>query len=258
VPRAGLSFDENDVSANLNSETGQAVFASTHWSVVIEAGQHDSPRAAEAIAQLCQLYWYPLYAYVRRKGYPAHDAQDLTQEFFARLLARNFIVGADRRKGKFRSYLLGALEHFLAKEWRRARAEKRGGGRTVFSLDAVDAENRYLLEPSDELTAERIFDQRWAETLLNQAFVRLREEYRAEGKALLFEKVEPLLSGNGTVGAYAEIRASLSMAESAFKMAVHRMRRRYGELVRTEIAQTVSTSEAVQEELRYLFAVLRE
>jgi RNA polymerase sigma-70 factor (ECF subfamily) len=210
------------------------------------------------MAQLCQSYWYPLYAYVRRKGYPAHDAQDLTQEFFARLLARNYVSGADRRKGKFRSYLLGTLEHFLAKEWRRVHAEKRGGGRAVFSLDAVDAENRYLLEPADELTAERIFDQRWAETLLKQALLRLREEFRAEGKALLFEKVEPLLSGEGPEESYAEIRGSLSMAESAFKMAVHRMRRRYGELVRTEIAQTVSTSEAIEEELRYLFAVLRQ
>jgi RNA polymerase sigma-70 factor (ECF subfamily) len=251
-------FDKNDVTANSNLEAGRELFATTHWSVVVEAGQDDSPRASEAMAELCQTYWYPLYVYVRRKGYPAHDAQDLTQEFFARLLARNYMSGADRRKGKFRSYLLGTLEHFLAKEWRRARAEKRGGGRTVFSLDAVDAENRYLLEPADELTAERIFDQRWAETLLNQALARLREEYRAEGKALLFEKVEPLLSGEGPEGSYAEIRASLSMAESAFKMAVHRMRRRYGELVRAEISQTVSTSEAVEEELRYLFAVLRQ
>jgi RNA polymerase sigma-70 factor (ECF subfamily) len=210
------------------------------------------------MAHLCQTYWYPLYAYVRRKGYPAHDAQDLTQEFFARLLARNYVSTADRRKGKFRSYLLGTLEHFLAKEWRRAQAQKRGAGQTIFSLDEMDAENRYLLEPADELTAERIFDQRWAETLLSQALVRLREEYRAEGKALLFEKVEPLLSGESTEGSYTEIRTSLNMAESAFKMAVHRMRRRYGELVRTEIAQTVSASEAVEEELRYLFAVLRQ
>jgi RNA polymerase sigma-70 factor (ECF subfamily) len=128
----------------------------------------------------------------------------------------------------------------------------------VFSLDAVDAENRYLLEPADDLTAERMFDQRWAETLLSQAMIRLREDYRAEGKALLFEKVEPLLSGDGTEVSYAEIGASLSMAKSAFKMAVLRMRRRYGELIRTEIAQTVSTSEAVEEELQYLFAVLRQ
>jgi RNA polymerase sigma-70 factor (ECF subfamily) len=245
---------------NSGSDTrfGRAAFGTTHWSVVLEAGQKDSSGASAAMAQLCDTYWYPLYAYVRRKGYPAPDAQDLTQEFFARLLARNHVGVADRRKGKFRSFLLGTFEHFLAKEWRRAHAEKRGAGQPLFSLDAMDAENRYLIEPADELTPERIFDWRWAETLLSQATVRLRAECQAEGKALLFEKTEPLLSGDGAVGSYAEIAAALGMNEGAFKMAVHRLRRRYGELVRAEIAQTVSTLEAVEEELRYLFAVLRQ
>ena len=224
----------------------------------MEAGQEDSPKASAAMAQLCETYWYPLYAYARRKGYAAPDAQDLTQEFFAWVLARSYVGSADRQKGKFRSYLLGTFEHFLAREWRRARAQKRGGGRIAFSFDEVSAENRYLLEPADDLTPETIFDRRWADALLSQAMARLREECQAEGKALLFEKAEPLLSGGGTAGSYAEIRSSLSMAESAFKMAVHRLRRRYGELVRAEIAQTVSTPEAVEEELRYLFAVLRQ
>lgn len=236
----------------------QAAFVTTHWSVVVEAGQQNSPRASEAIAQLCNTYWYPLYAYVRRKGYGVPDAQDLTQEFFARLLAGNYVGAADRRKGKFRSFLLGTFEHFLAKEWRRAHAEKRGGGRSLCSLDALDAEHRYQLEPADELTAERMFDRRWAEVLLSQARARLREECQAEGKGLLFERVEPLLSGDGAAGSYVEIGGSLGMSESAFKMAVHRLRRRYGELVRAEIAQTVSTLEAAKEELRYLFAVLRQ
>jgi RNA polymerase sigma-70 factor (ECF subfamily) len=248
----------NDVSADPKPEAGRAVFATTHWSVVVEAGQNDSPKASEAMAQLCGIYWYPLYAYVRRKGYAAPDAQDLTQEFFARLLARNYVSSADRRKGKFRSFLLGTFEHFLAREWRRAHAEKRGGGHAPFSFDEVDAENRYLLEPADELTAERIFDRRWADALLSRAMARLREECQAEGKALFFEKVEPLLYGGGAAGSHAEIGASLNMGESAFKMAVHRLRRRYGELVRAEIAQTVYTPEAVEEELRYLFAVLRQ
>jgi RNA polymerase sigma-70 factor (ECF subfamily) len=234
------------------------VFATTHWSVVVEAGQSDSPKAFEAMTQLCNTYWYPLYAYVRRKGYPAADAEDLTQEFFARLLSGNYVAGADRRKGKFRSYLLGTLEHFLAKEWRRARAQKRRGGRTVLSLDTASAENRYLLEPADELTAERIFDCRWADTVLSQAMMRLREEYQAENKTLLFEKAEPVLCGNGVGESYAEIAAVLGMNEGAFKMVIHRLRRRYGELIRTEIAQTVATPEAVEEELRYLCAVLRQ
>src|SRR5262249_34330917 len=145
-----------------------------------------------------------------------------------------------------------------AKEWRRTRAQKRGGGQTRSSLDAMDAENRYLLEPADELTPERIFDCRWADALLSQALARLKAECQAEGKALLFEKAEPLLSGDEAAGSYTEIRASLEMGESAFKMAVHRLRRRYGELIRAEIAQTVSTPEAVDEELRHLFAVLRQ
>jgi RNA polymerase sigma-70 factor (ECF subfamily) len=249
---------QNAVSTDANSDVARADFATTHWSVVVEAGQHDSPRASEAMVQLCQGYWYPLYAYVRRKGYPAPDAQDLTQEFFARLIAGNYIGRADQRKGKFRSFLLGTFEHFLAKEWRRSHAEKRGGGRATFSLDAVDAENRYVLEPTDELTAEGIFDRHWANTLLSEAMTRLREECQVEGKALLFEKTEPLLPGGGAVASYAEIAASLTMSKSAFKMAVHRLRRRYGELVREQIAQTVSTSEDVEEELRYLFAVLRQ
>jgi RNA polymerase sigma-70 factor (ECF subfamily) len=210
------------------------------------------------MAQLCQTYWYPLYAYVRRKGYPPPDAQDLTQAFFARLIAGNYIGTADQRKGKFRSFLLGTFEHFLAKEWRRAHAEKRGGGRATFSLDAADAENRYLLESADELPAERIFDRHWADTLLSESMARLREECQAEGKALLFEKTEPLLPGGGAVASYAEIAACLTMSESAFKMAVHRLRRRYGELVREQIARTVSTPEAVEEELRYLVAVLSQ
>ena len=234
------------------------MFATTHWSVVVEAGQSDSPKAFEAMTQLCNTYWYPLYAYVRRKGYQAPDAKDLTQEFFARLLDGNYVAGADRRKGKFRSYLLGTLEHFLAKEWRRARAQKRGGGRTVLSLDAASAENRYLLEPADELTAEKIFDCRWADTVLSQAMMRLREECQAEGKTLFFEKVEPVLFGNGVAESYAEVAKALGMNEGAFKMAVHRLRRRFGELVRAEIAQTVSTPEAVEEELRYLCGMLRQ
>src|SRR6266704_7089138 len=150
-----------------------AVFATTHWSVVVQAGEAASPQTSEALAQLCRTYWYPLYAYVRRKGYDSHPAQDLTQEFFARLLARNYLSVADRNRGKFRSFLLGCLEHFLAREWTRAHAQKRGGGRPLFSLDETDAENRYLREPAHELSAEKIFDRRWATTLLDQAMARL-------------------------------------------------------------------------------------
>jgi len=236
----------------------QRFFVTTHWSVVLAAGRDSSPAATDALEQLCRAYWYPLYAYVRRKGYDADDAQDLTQEFFARLLARNYLSVADRHKGKFRSFLLGSLEHFLAREWTKAHAQKRGGGKTVLSLDETDAENRYLLEPAHELTAEKVFDRRWATTLLDQAMSRLREECVANHKGDLFGKVESLLSGEKGEACYADVAAALKMSEGAIKVAVHRLRQRYSELVRAEIAQTVATPEEAAEELRYLFTVLRD
>ena len=162
--------------------------------MILAAGDASSPRAQAALEALCRAYWYPLYAYVRRKGYAADDSQDLTQEFFTRLLARNYLNVADRNKGKFRSYLLGSLEHFLARQWTKGHAQKRGGGQPLFSLDEMDAENRYLLEPAYELTAEKIFDPRWATTLLDQAVARLRDECVATNKGDPFEKVQSLLS----------------------------------------------------------------
>ena len=234
------------------------MFATTHWSVILAAGDASSPRAQAALEALCRAYWYPLYAYVRRKGHDADDAQDLTQEFFARLLARNYLSVADRNKGKFRSFLLGSLEHFLAREWTKAHAQKRGGGQAVLSLDETDAENRYLLEPAHELTAEKIFDRRWATTLLDQAMSRLREECVANHKGDLFGKVESFLSGEKGEASYADVAAALKMSEGAIKVAVHRLRQRYGELVRAEIAQTVASPKEVDEELQYLFSVLRD
>src|SRR5215475_3445335 len=173
--------------------TVRPVFPTTHWSIVLEGGQHDSPRSAEALAQLCRTYWYPLYAYVRRKGYSAHDAQDLTQEFFARLIARNYLTAADRNRGKFRSFLLGSLEHFLAREWTRAHAEKRGGTKTTFSFDETSAENRYFSEPACELTPEKLFDRRWATTVLERVMDSLRREYLDRNQGELFAKLESRL-----------------------------------------------------------------
>jgi len=235
-----------------------AQFATTHWSVVLAAGQSASPEANQALEMLCRAYWYPLYAYARRKGYDAFAAQDLTQEFFARLLAKNYLSVADRNRGKFRSFLLGSLEHFLAREWTKAHAQKRGGGQPRLSLDEMDAEKRYLLEPAHELTPEKIFDRRWATALLDQAMARLREECLASQKGNLFEKTQNYLSGEKGEASYADLAASLDMSEGAIKVAVHRLRQRYGELVRAEIAQTVASPKEVDEELHYLFAVLRE
>jgi DNA-directed RNA polymerase specialized sigma24 family protein len=246
------------VTANPNSEAGRAVFATTHWSVVLGAGQEDSPTVSEALTHLCRTYWYPLYAYVRRKGYPRPDAEDLTQEFFAQLLAKHFLSTADRRKGKFRSFLLGAFEHFLAREWRRTHAEKRGGGQAAFSLDEIDAERRYLMEPTVELPAERLFDRRWATTLLEAAMAELRKEYQSRDQAELFARLQGALSGDGEVDSYADIGDALQMNEGAVKVAVYRLRKRYGELIRAQIAQTVATPAQVDEELEYLFTILRE
>ncbi len=222
------------------------------------AGNIELPQASEALEKLCRSYWYPLYAYVRRKGYAADDAQDLTQEFFARLLARNYLSVADRNKGKFRSFLLGSLEHFLAREWTKAHAQKRGGGRAHFSFDELGAENRYLLEPAHDWTGKKIFDWRWAMTVLDQAMARLREECRLEQKGELLRKVEGVLSGEKGEASYVQLGAELKMSEGAIKMAVLRLRQRYGALIREEIAQTVTTPEEADEELQFLFSVLRD
>ncbi len=233
-----------------------AAFATTHWSVVLDAGETGSPRANEAIARLCKVYWYPLYAYVRRQGYKPEQAQDLTQEFFARLLARNYFRALDRQKGKFRSFLLAAMEHFLAKEWRDANRLKRGGGQTLISLDQEDPETRYKIEPVETLTAERIYERRWALTLIEQAMQRLRDEFVTVGKLPLFNALQGSLSGERGETTHAEIGAQLDMTEGAVKVAVHRLRKRYGEILREEIANTVSRPEEVDEELRYLLAVV--
>jgi RNA polymerase sigma-70 factor (ECF subfamily) len=224
--------------------------------VVLNAADAESPRAAEAMSRLCRVYWYPLYAYVRRKGHKPEEAQDLTQEFFARLLAKNYLRSLDRQKGKFRSFLLAAMEHFLAKEWRDAHRLKRGGGRVIVSLDESDAEDRYQVDAVESMTAERIYERRWTLALLEQALKRLREEFAGAGRLALFEALEVYLTGDRAPCTYAELGLKLDMTEGALKVAVHRMRARYGELVRAEIANTVSREEDIEDELRHLFASL--
>jgi len=202
------------------------------------------------------VYWYPLYAYVRRKGYPVPEAQDLTQEFFARLLARNYFRALDRRNGKFRSFLLACLEHFLAKQWVRAHAQKRGGGLAVLSLDEEGAEERYSAERADLLTPERLYERRWALALLERALARLGEESNGAGKQALFEHLRPYLSGADSAISYGELASQLGTSEGALKVASHRLRRRYGELVREEVAHTVASPGEIDEELQNLFAAL--
>ena len=231
-------------------------FSATHWSVVLAAGDYGSVQSVQALEVLCRIYWWPLYAYVRRRGYREHDAQDLAQEFFARLLARESLRTVDRTKGKFRSFLLAAMEHFLAKEWRRANAQKRGGGANLLSLDDPLAESGPLQVAAANLTPEEFFDQQWAITLLEQAVGKLRQEFGAAGKGEAFEELKIYLTGERREASYADLAARLNTTTAALKMAVSRMRQRYRELLRAEIANTVSSPEEVEEELRALFAAL--
>jgi RNA polymerase sigma-70 factor (ECF subfamily) len=232
-------------------------FASTRWSLVAAAGQRDSPEGEAALAALCRLYWYPLYAYARRRLPQAQDAQDLTQEFFARLLDKDYLRQADRERGRFRAFLLTAFKHFLANEHERAHAIKRGGGRTFLPLDFSQGEQRYHQEPSHEATAESLYERGWALTLLEQGLTRLREELAGTGKERLFECLKGTLTVEATPQTYVELAGELGMTAEALKVAVHRLRRRYGELIRAEIAQTVTTPEEIEEELRDLFAAVR-
>jgi RNA polymerase sigma factor (sigma-70 family) len=232
------------------------VFVTTHWSVVLKAGQSDTTRARAALENLCESYWYPLYAYVRRRGYSPEDAQDLTQEFFARLLERNWVGRADRQKGRFRSFLLSAMNHFLADEWDKARAQKRGGGVMPVPLQFDAAETRYGHEPADSTTPEQNFERRWALTLLDKVLRRLRAEYEQEGRAELFTALHPCLVGERAGQRYADLAIRLGVTEGVVKSAVHRLRLRYRQLLREEIAQTVAEPGEVDEELKHLFAVL--
>lgn len=236
--------------------SAHAAFAATRWSVVLSAREQQSPQSSEALETLCRNYWYPLYAYVRRQGRNPHDAEDLTQAFFARLLERNYLAEVDQAKGKFRSFLIAALKHFLANEWDRANAQKRGGGKTVLSIDREVAENTYKFEPADTLTADKVFERRWAMTLLDRTLQRLAAEYETDGKGQLFEELKSTITGDSGGTAYTIIAKRLGSSEGAIKVAAHRLRQSYREVLRAEIAETVSNREELEEELKHLFAVL--
>jgi RNA polymerase sigma-70 factor (ECF subfamily) len=231
-------------------------FATTHWSVVLAAGQTASPQAEAALEKLCGAYWYPLYAYVRRQGHSPHDAQDLTQGFFAVLLEKNYVELADRAKGKFRSFLLTALNHFLGDHRDRANALKRGGGKVIISLEEQTAEGRWSLEPATDLSPEKEYEKLWAVTVLQQALIHLRDEADKAGRDELFEELKSFLEGEARPGDYAAVGAKLGMTANSVAVAVHRLRQRYRELVRAEIANTVASAEEIEDELRHLFAVL--
>jgi RNA polymerase sigma factor (sigma-70 family) len=235
---------------------GSPVFVTTHWSVVLSAQEKESPQSAAALEVLCGAYWYPLYAYIRRQGRNATDAQDLTQEFFARLLQKGYLQAAAREKGRFRTFLIVALKRFLANEWDRDRAQKRGGGHTRLSLDTAVAETRYQLEPVSEPSPDRIYDRRWALTLLDQTLGRLRQEFADAGKAGEFDRLKSVLAADRAEISYRAIAAELGVSEGAARVAVHRMRKRFRELFREEISQTVASGDEVEAEVRYLMGVL--
>jgi RNA polymerase sigma factor (sigma-70 family) len=233
-----------------------AQFTTTHWSVVLAAREGDSKQAEEALAKLCAGYWYPLYAFIRRRGFSPHDAEDLTQEFFYRLLDRNYLSAVDYRKGRFRTFLLTALEHFLANEWRRVRARKRGGHVTIVSVEQQAAEHRYALEPASWLSPEKIYEQNCALALLDKALQRLRDEFEADGKGEKFQRLKAFLTADGGRSSYAELAVRWKTTEAALKMAVSRLRARYGELLREEVANTVAVPGDVEGELHALLASL--
>jgi len=231
-------------------------FASTQWSLVLQARQRDSPEADQALAALCRAYWYPIYAYLRHKVKSVERAEDLTQEFFVRFLQKDFLAPIDRDKGNFRAYLLACCNHFLANQADRDHAQKRGGGRLIHSLDFPSAQQRYLHEPADTLTPERLYQRRWALTLLDAVLARLRQEFVDAGKEQLYAWLKAGLVGEPEALPYAKIGAALGLSEAAVKKAAQRLRQRYGEILREHIADTVDGPEAVEGEIRALFSAI--
>ena len=249
-------MSEERSASKENLLPAQSYFATTHWSIVSAASDLSAASSEAALAQLCRTYWYPLYAFIRRKGHSPLDAQDLTQAFFARLLEKNYVAQADRERGRFRTYLLAALTHFLADEWDKTRRLKRGGGREVLSFDAASAEERYRLEPIDPLDAAKLYERRWVTTLFDQVLARLEQEFRDSGKGGLFDGLKSSLLADDSALSHAELGAQLGLSVEVVKQTVHRMRRRYREVFREEIAQTVAGPGEIEDELKHLFAVL--
>jgi RNA polymerase sigma-70 factor (ECF subfamily) len=246
---------ESDLNSENKALAMSEGFDTTHWSAVRAAGGNTSTGSRRALEELCRRYWYPLYCYVRRQGNSPEDAQDLTQEFFSRFLEKEHVKLADRERGRFRTFLLTSLKHFLVNEWAKRRAAKRGGGQ-VFSLDEQLAEQRYGFEPVDDLTPEKLYDKNWASALLERTVQRLREEYAGFGKLSLFEQLQGLLRGEKADVPYADLAQRLDMSVGALKVAVHRLRHRYQEMLHAEVAETVGSPDEIEEELRYLAELL--
>lgn len=231
-------------------------FATTHWSVVLAAGAGDDTAAREALAALCRSYWYPLYAYARRRGHLPHDAEDLIQGFFGQFLEHNWVARADQQRGRFRTLLLTALDRFLANEWDKIRAIKRGGHLRRVALEMDDAESRFSREPADPCTPEQQFERQWALTVLDRALAGLREEYAGRGQAATFDALKPTLLGSREAQPYASLAEALGVVQGSVKVMVSRLRERYRQRLLEEIAHTVASPDEVDSELRHLFRVL--
>ncbi len=242
--------------ANLSPQPRGEWFASTHWSVVLTAREGDEPAASEALEKLCRTYWPPLYAFIRREGYPEAEAKDLTQEFFLRLVERDILQRLRHQRGKFRSFLLAFVKNFLLEQRGRAAAQKRGGGMPILSLDQLTEEGSYLKEPIDRLSPDQVFERRWAQTVMQTAINRLRDEYKAQGNAELFELLKDFQPREPGAPSYCEIGDRFGLSEAAVKSAVQRMRARHRELLRQEIAHTVTSPDEIEDEIRHLREVL--
>lgn len=239
-----------------STQAGPVAFATTRWSVVV-ASQDESPGAEEALETLCRTYWKPLYAFVRRQGFNRDDARDLTQGFFALLLARRDLEAVRKEKGRFRSYLLTAFKHFLTSEWRRATAIKRGRGQKPIPLDDLEAEERIAMDTADRMTPELIYERKWASTVLERVLSRLKDEYRAAGNEAMFDALKQLLPDEPGAPSQSEIATQRGMTPNAVRQAFHRFRQRYQFLLRDEIAHTVASPGEVEDELRHLISVVR-
>ena len=254
-----MSLQSTDVGTHDGSASGplsHASFDATHWSVVTDAGDRLSPKSGAALETLCRAYWHPIYAYIRRKGLSPADAEDVTQEFFCQLIGRNSLESVDRSRGSFRSFLLASVNHLLANGWDKARALKRGGGRAILSLDAEEAEGRFAQESAVHDSPEQAFDRRWAVTLLDRALAIVREEFIASGKLPQFDLLKRFLSEVPADGEYLELADRLGLEPGRVSLVVHRLRLRYREVVRAEIAQTVANDDELKCEMRHLFAAL--
>jgi len=249
-----MALDSNTDSTAIRNHGN---FATTEWSAVFRAGSGNLSEASAALEKLCRVYWPPLCAYVRRRGFSDSDAQDLTQEFFARLLEKNFVGEARRERGRFRSFLLGALKHFLANEWKRGHRIKRGGGQIFIPIQTEEENTRYGVDPADDSSPEKSFERRWALTVLEQALARLRTELAASRKGELFDQLKVFLTGDDMAPSYAEFAPRLGMTEDALKMTVSRLRKRYREVLRATVAETVASPFEVEDELRHLRIALQ-